>query len=75
MRRNIDPLVFAERVATALADSLGREEANAAVAEAVRAGTFPDALRDRVPDLDALLDPASAVGSAGALVDRFLASR
>ena len=75
MRANLDPLVFAERVATALAGSVGREQANALVAEAVRAGEFPGALRDRVPDLDALLDPAGAVGSAGALVDRFLAAR
>jgi 3-carboxy-cis,cis-muconate cycloisomerase len=81
MRANLDAsggLVLAERVASALSDELGRGTAHQLVAEAAGAASFRDAVLadDRVPlsaeELDALLDPTTYLGSAGALVDRAL---
>lgn len=86
MRRNLeaaDGLVVAERVASLLAERLGRSEAHELVAQAsaraVAAGrSLGDELRaeqrvDLDPaDLDAALDPATYLGSAEALVDRAL---
>jgi 3-carboxy-cis,cis-muconate cycloisomerase len=66
MRANIHELTLAERAATELADDVGRERANELVAEAAKAGRLPEGAR---------VDPADAVGSAAALVDRFLARR
>lgn len=78
----------AEGVAGALADALGRSAAHDLVAEAVATarresrGLRAVLLEQRPvasvlsgPDLDALLDPASHLGHAGALVDRALAQR
>ena len=81
MRANLDAtggLILAERVASALAGELGRGPAHELVAEAAGAASFREALlaEDRVPlraqELDALLDPTTYLGSAGALVDRAL---
>ncbi|HYK07594.1 MAG TPA: 3-carboxy-cis,cis-muconate cycloisomerase [Gaiellaceae bacterium] len=85
MRANLDllgGLVLAERVAFRLLDRLGRAEAQAIVREAAaKAGdgaSFRGALLaderagfDAV-ELDELLDPATALGAAEALVDRAL---
>jgi 3-carboxy-cis,cis-muconate cycloisomerase len=66
MRANIHELTLAEQAATALADETGRERANELVAEAAREGRLPEG---------ADVDVGAATGSAGALVDRFLAGR
>lgn len=88
MRRNLEltgGLVLAERVTTALAPALGRLEAHDVVRhacdQAVASGRpLADVLAE-VPDVTArldgasiarLLDPAEALGSAPALVDRAL---
>lgn len=82
MRANLDAsggLVLAERVADALAERLGRGPAHELVAAAAGTSGFREALlaEPRNPlgaeELDALLDPASYVGSAGIFVDRALA--
>jgi 3-carboxy-cis,cis-muconate cycloisomerase len=81
MRANLDAaggLVLAERIALELAKTIGRSGAHELVADAARAPTFRDALLAdaRNPltaaELDALLDPTTYLGSAGALVDRAL---
>jgi 3-carboxy-cis,cis-muconate cycloisomerase len=81
MRANLDAsggLVTAERVSFALTARLGRSQAHDVVAEAARTTSFREALAadERVAlsesELDALLDPASYLGSAEALVDRAL---
>ena len=83
MRANLDAgggLVVAERISFALTPRLGRREAHAVVAEAARAPSFREALLadERVglsaEELDSLLDAASYLGSAEALVDRALAA-
>jgi 3-carboxy-cis,cis-muconate cycloisomerase len=82
MRANLDAgggVILAERVASALAGELGRGAAHELVAEAAAAPSFREALLEepRSPlgagELDALLDPTTYLGSAGALVDRALA--
>jgi 3-carboxy-cis,cis-muconate cycloisomerase len=82
MRANLDAsggLLLAERVAAALAAEIGRGTAHELVAEAAGKPSFREALLadDRVSfgadELDALLDPTTYLGSAGALVDRALA--
>jgi 3-carboxy-cis,cis-muconate cycloisomerase len=82
MRSNLDAsggLVVAERIALTLAEPLGRRPAHELVADAAGAPQFREALLAdaRNPlaadELDALLDPTTYVGSAGALVDRALA--
>ena len=75
MRQNLDPLVMAEAVTTALACDLGRQQAHELVAEAARSGRpLGEALEGRLPaeELDRALDPANYLGSAGALIDRAL---
>jgi 3-carboxy-cis,cis-muconate cycloisomerase len=72
-------VVVAERVSFALTARLGRGQAHDIVAEAARASSFREALLgdQRVglsaDELDALLDPATYLGAAEALVDRALA--
>jgi 3-carboxy-cis,cis-muconate cycloisomerase len=82
MRTNLDATggrILGERVVSALVDDLGRGPAHELVAAAAGAASFREALlaEDRVPlgaqELDALLDPTTYLGSAGALVDRALA--
>ena len=82
MRQNLDAsqgLVLAERVSFALTPRLGRAGAHELVAEAAQAASFREALLadERMglsaDKLDLLLDPATYVGTAGALVDRALA--
>lgn len=86
MRRNLDEtngLVLAERVSFALAARYGRAEGHDIVREAAaRVGTSGRSLADELRDdervelsdseLDALLDPATYLGSAEAFVDRAL---
>jgi 3-carboxy-cis,cis-muconate cycloisomerase len=83
MRANLDRtggLPLAERVARALAGTLGREAAHDRVREAAldaaRSGRpFAEALQARgVGDAAGLLDPAGYLGSAEAFVDRALAA-
>ncbi len=83
MRANLEAtggLVLAERISYALSPRLGRADAHALVAEAARAPSFRDALladeRVQLPaaELDTLLDPATYLGAAEALVDRALAA-
>jgi 3-carboxy-cis,cis-muconate cycloisomerase len=82
MRENLDAtggLVLSERVAAALAERLGRGTAHELVADAAAAPVFRDALLADpragldADEVDALLDPTTYLGSAGALVDRALA--
>ena len=82
MRENLDAtggLVLSERVAAALAERLGRGPAHELVAAAAGAPSFRAALLAdgraglEADQVDALLDPTTYVGSAGALVDRALA--
>ncbi|HEX3290345.1 MAG TPA: 3-carboxy-cis,cis-muconate cycloisomerase [Gaiella sp.] len=81
MRANLDAsegLIVAERVASALAGELGRGAAHELVAEAAGAPSFREALLadprnpSSADEVDALLDPTTYLGSAGALVDRAL---
>ena len=86
MRRNLDEtngLVLAERVSFALGARYGRAEGHDIVREAAaRVGTSGRSLADELRDdervelsdseLDALLDPATYLGSAEAFVDRAL---
>ena len=86
MQRNLgatDGLVLAERVSFALATRYGRAESHDIVREAASrvaasGRSLADELREdeRVglsePELDALLDPATYLGSAEAFVDRAL---
>jgi 3-carboxy-cis,cis-muconate cycloisomerase len=79
-------LVLAEAVSARLAPLIGRARAHDAVGRAVRAAgraaSFRDALLDdpeisthlAAADIDAALDPANWLGSAGRLVDRALAT-
>lgn len=72
MRSNVDILgdvLLAERVTTALAQSMGRQAAHDAVTSAVRAGDLASLVDS--PDL---LEPAGYLGSAGELVDRAVAA-
>jgi 3-carboxy-cis,cis-muconate cycloisomerase len=82
MRGNLDAtggLVLSERVAFALSERLGRGTAHELVASAAEAPSFREALvaDSRVgldaAEVDALLDPATYLGSAGTFVDRALA--
>jgi 3-carboxy-cis,cis-muconate cycloisomerase len=68
-------LMLAEAAVFALAERMPRPEAQALVAEAVRAigrGTLGEALAARVPEIDwaAALDPSRLTGDAPALADR-----
>ena len=85
MRANLEitnGLIYADRVAAALAPTRGRRGADDVVTELSSAPSFADALRRdrRVTEvldeatLASLLDPAEAIGSAPALVDRILAA-
>ena len=75
MRENMTPALVAERVAFALAESLGREEAHRVAGEAFSSGDPRAGLASYLDaaELDALLDPTTYVGSADAFVDRALA--
>jgi len=85
MRANLDlsgGAIVAERLALVLTERLGRNEARTLVRRAShRAAEAGGTLRDAVAgesglttaELDATFDPASYLGSAGALVDRALA--
>jgi 3-carboxy-cis,cis-muconate cycloisomerase len=82
MRENLDTtggLILSERIAAALSERLGRGAAHELVAAAAQAPSFREALlaEERAgldaAELDALLDPATYLGSADALVDRALA--
>ncbi len=85
MRSNLDltgGAIVAERFALVLTEGLGRSQARAAVRRAaLRAAETGGTLRDAVAgeseltkaELDEVFDPASYLGSAGALVDRALA--
>jgi 3-carboxy-cis,cis-muconate cycloisomerase len=89
MRRNLDEtggMLMAENVTTLVAEHLGRLEANELVgAAALRAAdggeSFREellaepALRERLSagEIDAALDPADYLGSAGGFIDRALA--
>lgn len=88
MRANLDAgggLLMAEAAMTALAPLIGRDIAHAAVTRAARAVPPGGMLRDTLladpavagvvspAALDAILDPASYTGSAGAMVDAVLA--
>ena len=85
MRANVDllgGLVLAERVAFRLLDRLGRAEAQAIVREAAAKSGDGESFRDALladeragfdaVELGELLDPATALGAAEALVDRAL---
>ncbi|TCC00414.1 3-carboxy-cis,cis-muconate cycloisomerase [Micromonospora zingiberis] len=83
MRANLDAtggLLLAEAVATRLAPALGRAAAHDLVARAAAGTSFRAALLAEpevrahlsVADVDAALDPAGWLGSAGELVDRAL---
>lgn len=90
MRRNLDALggfLLSERVMFALADKLGKQTAHEVVYEASMHGlsqniTFERALMENAEvsgaldteELAALLDPATYVGLAPAIVDRVLAA-
>ena len=85
MRANLDlsgGAIVAERLALVLAERLGRSEARTLVRTAsLRAAENGGTLRDAVAgesglttaELDEVFDPASYIGSAGALVDRAVA--
>ncbi len=78
MRANLELTggrLMAERVAAALAGSLGGAEAHRRVAEAARSEDFRAAVAGLLPDgeADELLDPTGYLGSAGTFVDRALA--
>jgi 3-carboxy-cis,cis-muconate cycloisomerase len=76
MRSTVDaigPDLVAERLAGALAPTLGKAEANAAVRRAAQAGSYAElAATIGAAELAALLDPAGYLGSAGEFVDRAL---
>ncbi len=87
MRRNLDAtggLVLAERISFLLPERLGRSEAQEVVSGAAARAAVSDAsFHDELladprtgldpSELEAALDPAGYLGSAGALVDRALA--
>ncbi|HEX6725171.1 MAG TPA: adenylosuccinate lyase family protein [Gaiella sp.] len=82
MRVNLDSgggVVLSERVASVLAERIGRDAAHEVVAGASASPAFREALLAdsrsplRADELDALLDPVTYLGSAGAFVDRALA--
>jgi 3-carboxy-cis,cis-muconate cycloisomerase len=78
MRANLDATggrLMAERVAAALAGSLGGAEAHRVVAEAALGEDFRAAVADLLTEEEAeeLLDPTGYLGSAGTFVDRALA--
>ena len=77
MRANLDLTggrLLAERVAAALAESIGSAEAHERVAEAARSEDFRAAVAELLTDEQAaeLLDPTGYVGSASVFVDRAL---
>jgi 3-carboxy-cis,cis-muconate cycloisomerase len=77
MRANLELTggrLMAERVAAALASSMGGSDAHAAVAEAARSEDFRAAVAELLSEEEAeeLLDPAGYLGSAGTFVDRAL---
>jgi 3-carboxy-cis,cis-muconate cycloisomerase len=77
MRANLDATggrLMAERVAAALAGSLGGAEAHRVVAEAALSEDFRAAVADLLTEEEAeeLLDPTGYLGSAGTFVDRAL---
>ena len=84
MRANLDltgGAIVAERLALVLTERLGRSEARAlarraALRASASGGTFRDAVAGESDlgraELDEVFDPASYLGSAGALVDRAL---
>jgi len=77
MRANLDLTggrLLAERVAAALAESIGGGEAHERVAEAARSEDFRAAVAELLTDEQAaeLLDPTGYLGSAGVFVDRAL---
>jgi 3-carboxy-cis,cis-muconate cycloisomerase len=75
MRANMSTGLVAERVAFALAEKLGREEAHALVGDAFAGGDLRIALASHLDaaELDELLDPTTYLGSADVFVDRALA--
>jgi 3-carboxy-cis,cis-muconate cycloisomerase len=77
MRANLGDALLAERVARALAESLGREQADAAVRDALVEGRplVPLAREHLAADeAERLLDPATYLGATDALIDRALAA-
>jgi 3-carboxy-cis,cis-muconate cycloisomerase len=77
MRSNLLDALFAERVARALAEPLGRDAADAAVRDALFAGRPLAPLAREHLDADAaerLLDPATYLGANDAFIDRALAA-
>ena len=75
MRANIDELTAAEQAAFALTPRVGRARAHELVGEAARSGSFRDGLLAAglsEEELERVLDPATALGSADAFVDRAL---
>ena len=82
MRANLGPLVMAEAVSVALAESLGKAEAHALVQQATRAPDFAAALRAEprvkaalAERLEALLAPENYLGSNDAFIDAVLQRR
>jgi 3-carboxy-cis,cis-muconate cycloisomerase len=76
MRANINELTAAERASFALAPQVGKEKAHELVGEAARGGSFREGLAAAGltdEELDCILDPATAIGSVDAFVDRALA--
>jgi 3-carboxy-cis,cis-muconate cycloisomerase len=86
MRANLElggGLVLAERISLLLTGRLGRQAAHQIVAEAARRALAGSSFRDALiadpgcdlttDEVDAALDPATYLGSAGGLVDRALA--
>ena len=75
MRANMSIGLVAERVAFALAEKLGREEAHAVVGEAFAGGDPRAALASHFDsaELDELLDATTYLGSADAFIERALA--
>jgi len=77
MRSNLGDALLAERVARALAEPLGREQADEAVRAALTEGRPLAPLAREHLGADAaerLLDPATYLGAADALIDRALAA-
>jgi 3-carboxy-cis,cis-muconate cycloisomerase len=75
MRANVDEALLAERVGRALATSMDRDAADAAVRATLDEGRSLAVLaREHLPEDEArrLLDPASYLGATEALVDRAL---
>jgi 3-carboxy-cis,cis-muconate cycloisomerase len=76
MRANIDESTAAEQAAFVLAPRVGRARAHDLVGEAARSGSFRAGLAAAgltEDEVDRVLDPVAALGSADAFVDRALA--